>query len=218
MGKAVLLALVVLVTVLPARAAEEEEVGRMVALRGKVLILRNPGSMEAKLRGPLFLKDTVETKERSRAKMHFVDDSMLTLSENSRLIVMSYLYSKEEEKGRSVFNLLDGKLKALVGNSEFEVHTPTSVAAARGTYFFGWVGIERGIPVTIWAVLEGVVDVKNVKAGVEGAVSVTPGKATTVAEGMPPSSPAPIPRGLLKKLLNCRAVGEIEAGQEAAGQ
>src|SRR5207245_1988667 len=45
----------------------------------------------------------------------------------------------------SVLRMIQGKARALVGKlfaglgSKFEVHTPTAVAAARGTYFVVWI-------------------------------------------------------------------------------
>ena len=68
----------------------------------------------------------------SRTKMRFIDDSILTLGENSRVSIKEYIYSKDKG-GKSIFNLLDGKMRSVVGKTRFEIHTPTAVAAARGT-------------------------------------------------------------------------------------
>ena len=79
--------------------------------------------------------DTVRTAAGSRVKMKFVDDSVLTLVDNSKLVIKEFLYSKEKG-GKSIFNLLDGKMHSIVGKTKFEVQTPTAIAAARGTVIF----------------------------------------------------------------------------------
>lgn len=178
-----------------------EEAGLIAAIKGKVIILRDAKTINAILKDKIFLKDTVETREASRTKMLFRDDSILTLAENSKVNIKEYLYS-EDKKGKSIFNLIDGKLRSLVGNSEFEVHTPTMAVAARGTYFIAYVGIEEGIPVSVVAVLEGFVDVININPTIVGVVRLERGTMSKVFENRSPSPSIPITPALLKELLN----------------
>ncbi len=188
-----------------------EEAGLIVAIKGKVTILRDAKTINAILKDKIFLKDTVETKEASRAKMLFRDDSILTLAENSRVNIKEYLYS-EDKKGKSIFNLIDGKLRSLVGNSEFEVHTPTMVVAARGTYFIAYVGIEEGIPVSGVAVIEGFVDIYNINPAIVGVVRLERGTMSKVFENRLPTPSAPTPPSLLKELINAT---ELQSAPEA---
>src|SRR5207247_5895166 len=71
--------------------------------------------------------------------------SMLTVGENSRVEVNEFIYDPANDQRSTVLRLVQGKARALVGKlfaglgSRFEVHTPTAVAAARGTYFVVWI-------------------------------------------------------------------------------
>jgi hypothetical protein len=128
--------------------------------------------------------------------MLFIDDSVLTLGEKSKVVVKEYVYSKEKG-GKSIFNLIDGKMKAVVGKAKFEVHTPTVVAAARGTVILIETGVRNGVPYTDVISLEGKVEVTPIKGsgGAGGAgVMVEPGNVVTGQEGeVTLPSPVPIP-------------------------
>ena len=125
----------------------EEKISTVVAVKGKAVIERDKKEKDAKVKDGILMVDTVSTRDASRAKMLFIDDSILTLGENSKVVIKEYVYSKEQG-GKSIFNLLDGKMKAVVGKSNFEVHTPTAIAAARGTVIFFHVGVLNGVPFT----------------------------------------------------------------------
>ena len=179
-----------------------EEVGTIVAMKGTVIIHRDDKSIFAHIKEKVLLQDTVETKEASRVKMLFSDDSILTLAENSRVSIEEYLYPEEGKKGKSIINLIDGTLRSLVGHTEFEVHTPTMIAAARGTYFISWTGIEEGIPVSGTAVLEGLVDVLNIDPAIIGTVLLQQGTMSKTAKNSQPSPSVPTPPALLKELIH----------------
>jgi hypothetical protein len=164
----------------PAYAAEE--VGSVVQLRGSAQIDRAGDRLDAIVKNPIELKDFIETQTRSRAKMLFVDDSMLTLASKSRASIEKFVYS-QEGGGASVFNLLDGKMRAIVGKTKFEVHTPTAVAAARGTVILFEVGIRNGKPYTTITCLEGEVEVKSSDPSIEGVVILYAGQTITIYKG-----------------------------------
>src|SRR5438445_8426077 len=114
---------------------------------GKVTVVHvgQPAAMPVKLQESVYFKDVIETQADSRAKALFDDDSILTVGENSRVEVSEYIYDSANDQRSSVLRLVQGKARALVGKlfaglgSRFEVHTPTAVAAARGTYFVVWI-------------------------------------------------------------------------------
>ena len=134
--------------------AAGEAVSTMVAVKGKTFIERDRAERPAKVKDDVLLIDTVATREAAKAKMLFIDDSVLTLGEKTKVVVKEYVYSKERG-GKSIFNLLDGKMKAVVGKAKFEVHTPTAVAAARGTVFLIETGLRNGVPFTDVISVEG---------------------------------------------------------------
>ncbi len=109
--------------------AAGEAVSTMIAIKGMTFIERDSAERPAKVKDAVLLVDTVTTREAAKAKMLFIDDSVLTLGEKTKVVVKEYVYSKERG-GTSIFNLLDGKMRVVVGKAKFEVHTPTAVAAA----------------------------------------------------------------------------------------
>jgi len=169
-----------------------EDVGAVVALRGSALIERETKVIEAKLKDGIQLMDNVETRERSKAKMLFIDDSVLTVDEKSKVVIKEFLYSKGKG-GKSIFNLIDGKMRSVVGKSEFEVHTPTVVAAARGTVFDCETGKNNGKLFTTCTCFEGEVDIRGVDPTISGRVTLRRGTTVTVTVGQPVPAPTPVP-------------------------
>ena len=196
--RVILLALLMLV--LPVLAFAADDAGRIVALKGKALILRDNKTIDAVVKDTIMLRDTVETREASRMKIFFKDDSILTLAEKSRLVIREYLGAGDKKKGKSVFNLVEGKLRSLVGTNEFEVHTPTAVVAARGTYFITATGVEDGIAVSIITVIEGAVDISNIDPAIVGVVRLEKGTTGKVFQNKAPLS-FPTPMTLLNQLI-----------------
>lgn len=55
------------------------------------------------------------------------------------------MFNPHEDQRSVIVNMFQGRIRALVGKhfagagSRFEIHTPTAVAAARGTYFMVWI-------------------------------------------------------------------------------
>jgi hypothetical protein len=92
---------------------------------------------------------------------------------------------------RAIVKLMQGQVRALVSKvfkangSKFEIHTPSAVAAARGTYFTVWV--ENGQSGIINIGEKGRVDFTS--GGM--TVAVDPGFFSTAYEGQAPSVPLP---------------------------
>src|SRR6185369_16928640 len=99
-------------------SAEEQNVGKVVQLRGTATIERGKSQLPAQVKGGVLASDVITTASASRAKLLFIDDSVLTMSDNSKLVVKEFIYSKGKE-GKSVYNLLDGKMRSVVGKTRF---------------------------------------------------------------------------------------------------
>jgi len=168
-------------------ASASERAGDVVALRGEVLVEREPEVLPAAVQFVLLEDDSVVTREQARVKMLFRDDSILTLGPLSRLVVKQYLYSPEQKRADSIYELLDGKLRAVVGNARLKVVTPTAYAAARGTIFIVWYDPERQM--TGVAVLEGEVEVGNIRPDTGEGRLIRAGQMTFVYTGEPPIDP-----------------------------
>ncbi|MFZ3135891.1 MAG: FecR family protein [Thermodesulfovibrionales bacterium] len=209
---AALLLLTFVMLIVPVAGYAEDDVGIVVALKGRAEIQRENRKIEAALKGSILLQDTVQTKTASRAKMLFRDDSILTLGENSRVVIKDYLYAEGRKKGKTIFNLMDGKLRSLVGNNEFEVHTPTVVVAARGTYFITWTELEDRVPVSGVTVIEGVVEMWSINTAIKGVVKIERGMMSKGAMNKSPTPAMPAPAALMKELIEAT---ELQGTPEA---
>jgi hypothetical protein len=207
LSTAVILTLLALMpgAVLPVFAAQD--VGKIVALRGTATIERGSAKLNGRVNTGIQGTDAVKTGAGSRAKLLFIDDSVLTLSADSRLVVKEFIYAKGKE-GKSVFNLLDGKMRSVVGKTRFEVRTPTAVAAARGTVIYFDVGTFNNQSFSRIICLEGNVEVRSVTPSVAGAVTLTPGTMVIVRAGEPVPLPVVVPPGQL---------GTLSSGDNANG-
>jgi hypothetical protein len=177
----------------PALASEasHEGIGLYTAVSGHVVVThRSEGRVvPVKLHDQVWFKDVIETKGDSRTKAFFDDDSMLTVGTNSRVEIDEYVYQPDKNVRRAIVKLMQGQVRTLVSKvfkangSKFEVHTPSAVAAARGTYFTVW--IENGQSGIINIGETGRVDFTS--GGV--TVAVDPGYFSVAREGQAPSTP-----------------------------
>jgi hypothetical protein len=176
-----------------AQEPQAEDIGVFTAVEGQVSVTRSGtvDGLPAKLNDDVRFLDVIETERESRSKALLNDDSILTVGEHSRVEITEHVYDPSRSVRTVVVNLVSGKVRALVGRiftgtgSKFEVHTPSAVASARGTYFVVWH-------------VDGVSGIANV--GSHGAVDFQSGGSTVRVEpgnfsiapagGGPPSSAA----------------------------
>ncbi|MEK6684662.1 MAG: FecR family protein [Nitrospirota bacterium] len=163
--------------------------------------------------GVLFM-DTYETQAESRAKLLFEDDSLLTLGEKTKLQITEHVYDPAENRRRTIMKILSGRARVLVGKvfsgagSKFEIHTPTAVAAARGTYYIVYLFERAGHLMTGVLSLAGEVDVRNTDASIRGVVKLRPNQYTIVGRGSPPVAAALMDPGLSAELQSSTEVEE----------
>src|SRR2546426_1747396 len=198
-----------------AQGLKQQAIGFYMAVIGKVMVAHvgQPFAVAVELRADGSFKDVIETQASSRARALFQDDSILTVGENSRVEVSEYIYDPANNQRSTILRLFQGKARALVGKlfagrgSRFEMHTPTAVATARGTYFVVWIeqkdsqkmgmneiGTVRPVSDQGLAVIKlqaGGTGVANI--GSSGNVAFTSGGQTVV---VPPNSFAFAPPGM----------------------
>jgi len=184
-----------------ATAAAEKEVGNVKDMRGSASILREKQTVDARKNEPIFKDDTVKTSDKSKMKLLFIDDSLLMIGENSKVLISVHL----DKRGKTnVFNLVDGVVNVIVGKSGLEIHTPTTVSTARGTSYVVWVEND-GAQKTGVAVSEGRVEVRNKEETLAEKVVVPAGKMSFVEKGKIPTpavvAPPEVIQVLYKKTL-----------------
>lgn len=177
-------------------AAADKEVGNIKNLKGTANILRESQKIDVRKNEPVFMIDTVKTFDKSRAKILFIDDSLLMIGENSSILVSENFKDTDRKSGNPVFTLIDGVLNIIVGKKGLEIHTPTAATGARGTSYLLWVDKNK----TGMAVTEGRVEIRNLKDTAGDKVLVPAGKTTYVSEGNPPTSPKITPPDIVKTL------------------
>ncbi|UVT14192.1 MAG: FecR domain-containing protein [Nitrospira sp.] len=176
-----------------ASESTEKGIGFYTAVIGQVSVTHpsEPRALPVTLHDTVLFKDVIQTHNESRTRAFFQDDSMLTVGENSRVEINEYVYDPDQNVRRAIVKLMQGQVRALVSKvfkangSKFEVHTPSAVAAARGTYFTVWVANGQS----------GIINIGE-KGRVEftsggSTVAVDPGFFSIAEEGRAPSVPVP---------------------------
>jgi FecR-like protein len=176
----------------------KDGIGFYTAVLGQASVT-HPGEarvLPVKLHDEVLFKDVIQTQNESRARALFQDDSMLTVGENSRVEIDEYIYNQDVNVRRAIVKLMQGQVRALVSKvfkangSRFEIHTPSAVAAARGTYFTVWVKNGQSGIINIGE--KGRVDFTS--GGM--TVAVDPGFFSIAHKGQAPSVPLPHHLGL----------------------
>ncbi len=175
------------------------EAGHVLMVKGSVYLIRDSQRDNAVPQMKLLSRDAVETDKKSRTKLFFMDDSILNLGELTRVEIKEYLYSPEKKRSRSIYRLIDGSLKMVVGKSDLEIHTPTAVAAARGTKFIVWVEGSGDKMFTGIITLESAVVVKNIVKGIDREVTVRKGQMSRVYMNKPPEAVQAVDIGIMRQ-------------------
>ena len=172
--------------------------GEVLAVKKSVYLLRDGTKTNAEPENELYMHDAVATAKQSRAKLFFHDDSILNLGELSRVEVKEYIQSERQIRSKSIYQLIDGSLKVVVGNSDLEIHTPTAVAAARGTKFILKTEKIGQAPkgtaqewMTCLLVVDGEVEFQNINEKVQGMVTVKKDEMSCISTLNPPDGTYP---------------------------
>ncbi|ATX80051.1 FecR family protein [Mariprofundus aestuarium] len=211
--------LVAAVLCLPA-SAQAEAVGQFSATLNKVDHLRTGATeaVEAKVGSGVELKDLVTTLERSRAQVTFVDETVLRIASSSQVEVTEFMFDNSKLQSGSI-KMIRGTLRSIVhhtdaGDAQFEVRTPTAVAAVRGTDFFT---IVMG-NITRFVCNQGQVEIRNINPGVAGAQMCAIGQTVDVSQGQPPTPPSPTDPKLLDQLIKATDIATPTAGDPSPPQ
>jgi len=193
-----------------AAPAPAEVVGRITQVEGRVDFLKGgklPAS-EAKSGDGVEVGDVLRTKSLSKAQITFIDNTVVTISPESRIAVDEYLYDASKEKRNAVLQLFQGMASTLVSKifkveePDFILKTHTAVMGVRGTEvgirlsandstFLNFVGLTR--VANIFPEVSGDLFRKAAKVafsfGSRGSVDLKDMQGTVVARGLPPTLP-----------------------------
>lgn len=209
-----------------------QSIGNVTSVQRQVEVthLGKEDVLIVRLGDSVLFKNVYETKSQARLKLLFDDESILSLGEDTKLQITENIYDPAQNRRSTVVSVVKGSVRALVGRvfggagSKFEIHTPTAVAAARGTYFIVWITTVGSHVLTRVVNIgdSGIVAVSNVNPTIEGSVNLGPNQHTIVEMGMLPSPAANIEPRLLGSLLvstevKDQTIEEIPKGKDAPG-
>ncbi len=183
-------------------------IGNYIISKGTVTVIHQGEvtPIPVNTRDGVLFRDVITTSAESKTKALFVDDSILTLGENSSVEITEHVFNPNTNTRSTIVTLIEGRLRVLVGKtflglgSRFEIHTNTASVAARGTYMVIWIEPEakgnampasyvaQAIPAgggTGVALLNGTATF----ATPQGTITVPAGHFSFAAPGAPPSMP-----------------------------
>ncbi len=175
---------------LPALA---QEVGTVAEFEGTADIGRGGVWTPAAIGAPIEQGDQLRTGKPGRFKIVFQDDSVLSVSEQSLVVVNEQVFDPANNKAHSYFDLIHGKLNSIVSDyygrpgSSYQVKTATAVAGVRGTEFS--VSYDPDDEVTEVLGFNGKVEVHSLLDPSGPGVIITAHEATTVQKGQLPTTP-----------------------------
>ncbi len=133
------------------QVASAAPVGFVAASEGDVSLMRGDQSSWslALVDQEVEIGDTARTARDSALKLILVDDTTLTLGEETEVVIDELLVGPAALREVSVLRQLSGKLRVRVGEAfggttRLQVHTPTAVMGVKGSQFTSWVKHEQG--------------------------------------------------------------------------
>ena len=202
-------------------AAKAKAIGRFLMLEGQVDVLKGGKlpAVPAKINEPLDLKDVIRTKSRSRARILFVDDTVLTLSPQSKVAVADFFYDRGQNRRRVLIQLFQGlahtvvkKILALEG-PDFLMHTRTVVIGVRGTEWYTLILPNR----TNVYNLEGLLQLHSSDPLVMGTILLQALQYREVRFKQPPGPAKEITPAILTALRRMMYFGPSKIPPEIAG-
>ena len=131
---------IIFLLALTSEAALADSVGVVSKLLNQATI----GGRAAAVGTPVQMDDELRTGAGARLQVTFHDQSQLTLGENARVVIDSYVYNPKKSSANVVLNATRGAFRFAGGKIEqmhqknITVNTPNAALAVRGTHF--WAG------------------------------------------------------------------------------
>ena len=147
----------------------------------------------------VFHKEIIETNSVSTTQIVFLDETVLTMGPETRLILDELVFDRNATKGKVVMTALKGLFTFVSGSlpsESYQINTPTTTIGMRGTKFDLFVARNGASTVILRS---GAIDVKNLQ-GVERQVNTVDLATNVVTKKSEPTPPAP-PTSELEQLF-----------------
>jgi hypothetical protein len=188
---------------------QAEPVGTFTQVVGQVDLLK-PGANQVipvKVQTGAEERDEISTQCLARGEIKFVDDTILTIAPESRIIIESYMFDAQKGQRQAIAKVTNGLVEGVVtkimspGESGIMLKTHTAIMGVRGTEFYLLLGPDF----TDVLVKRGRVCAWNIDRDVKGEACVNALQASRIGAGLAPSAPAAFNAdhlNLLKGLVN----------------
>ncbi|MBW1992377.1 MAG: FecR domain-containing protein [Deltaproteobacteria bacterium] len=145
--KLVFLVIILLAGALVAAAPGRAGVGRFLQVQGQVDLLKQGQLPAQKVEAydEVDIGDIVRTKSASKAQIQFVDDTVLTIGPESRVVIEKYLFDADQGERQAVLRVFMGLVKTVVNQvyeteePDFIMKTHTAVMGVRGTKWLAYL-------------------------------------------------------------------------------
>ena len=147
----------------------------------------------------VFHKEIIQTNSVSTTQIVFLDETVLTIGPESRLMLDELVFDRNATNGKVVMTALKGLFTFVSGSlpsESYQINTPTTTIGMRGTKFDLFVARNGASTVILRS---GAIDVKNLQ-GVERQVNTVDLATNVVTKKSEPTPPAP-PTSELEQLF-----------------
>ncbi|PCI60995.1 MAG: hypothetical protein COB35_07410 [Gammaproteobacteria bacterium] len=139
----------------------KDTAGKTIVARGKVDANYQQDIRPLKRRSPIFKLDTINTGENSNTQLRMIDGGLLSLQQETQLIVNNYQYNQQTHDGSVSLNLLKGGLRTVTGalkkgQNRYQMQTPVASIGVRGTHYEAEL-VKNDLYLSVW---DGAIDVQ----------------------------------------------------------
>ncbi len=129
-----------------ASMASDLPIGQIKKVTGETTIQRDGQHVPAKVGGPVYEKDVIDTGADGAIGITFMDNTVMSAGPNSEVSLQDYRFDSDNYQGAMLTDLRKGTLSVVSGDiaksspGAMKVKTPTAILAVRGTRFLVRVG------------------------------------------------------------------------------
>lgn len=137
--------------------------GKTILAKGKVEAQHQASKEKRPLRrrSEIFDVDNIITGDKSKAQFSMSDGGLITLKENTEILISNYKFNPEAGEGSATLEIISGGLRSISGlikksGGDYQIKTPVGSIGIRGTHF----AVEVINDEVLFAVYSGNIDVE----------------------------------------------------------
>lgn len=151
--RAIYLPLLLLLAFTPSAHANRNAypIGELIALEGKAFYIGSNSKAALNIGDPIYFNSTIETGKNAKALILFIDDTEITLAEDTVLTMDEYVFDPyDPRENKADFNILKGAflwtsgMVAAKDPPDVRIDTARGSIGIRGTTVWGGVNIPEG--------------------------------------------------------------------------